>query len=77
MSQRDIIRNEWTTFTVNDWCSCHRKTLLDSGLAIDETENQPDGKKAEISIGVEERRRVVNFDKMDHPFSNFNNKGGS
>ena len=59
---------------INYWYSCNRKNLLDSGLSINDLGTQPDGTKAEITIGVEERRRIVNFDETDHPFSTINGK---
>ena len=78
VSTQESIRNEWTTFTkVNDWYTCNKKTLIDSGLATDEKERLPDGSEAEITIGEIEKRRIINFDETDHPFSTVPEKGGS
>ena len=51
--------------------------MLDSGLVIDEPETQSDSTNSEIPIRIEERRWIVIFDEMDHPFSTANDKGGS
>ena len=78
VSQQESIRNEWTTYTkVNDWYECNKKTLIKSGLAIDTPTTLEDGTIAELTIGEEELRRIVNFDETDHPFTTENDKGGS
>ena len=78
VSAQDSIRNEWTTYTkVNDWYTCNKKTLIDSGLAIDVPELLPDGTYAELTIGEIEKRRIVNFDETDHPLATHADKGGS
>ena len=74
---QESIRNEWTTFTrVNDWYTCNKKTVIDR-LATDEKERLSDGSEAKITIGGIEKRRIINFDEMDHPFSTVPEKGGS
>ena len=78
VSQQESIRNEWTTYTkVNDWYECNKKTLIESGLAIDTPTLLQDGTKAELTIGETELRRIVNFDETDHPFTTENDGGGS
>jgi len=62
---------------VNDWYTCNKKTLIDSVLAIDQSMTLPDGDIAEITMGEEELRRIINFDKTDHLFTTQNEKGGS
>ena len=37
----------------------------------------PDGTIAEITMGEDELRRIINFDETDHPFTTQNEKGGS
>ena len=46
----------------------NKKTLVKIGLTIDAPLVSPDGVVAEITIGEEENRRVVNFDETDHSF---------
>ena len=78
VSRQDTIRNEWTTYTkVNDWFTFNKKTLIESGLAIDRKKKLPDGSEAELSIGEIEKRRIINFDETDHPFSTVADRGGS
>ena len=78
VSQQDRVLNEWTTFTkLNDWYTCNKKTLIDSGLAIDKTMTFPDGTIAKITMGEDEMRRIINFDETDHPFTTQNKEGGS
>ena len=70
VSQQESIRNLWTTHTqVNEWYTCNKKTLIDSGLEIDRSERLSDGIDTEVAIGRIEKRRIVNFNKTDHPFS--------
>ena len=78
VSQQESIRNEWTTYTkVNDWYECNKKTLIESGLAIDKPITLQDGTEAELTIGETELRRIVNFDETDHPFTTENDNGGT
>ena len=77
VSQQYSIRNEWTMFTtLNDWYTCDKRTLADSGLAIDKSMTLPDDTIAKIKIGEDELRRIINFDETDHPFTTRNEKGG-
>ena len=76
--QQDSIGNKWTTFTkVNDWYTCNKKTLIDSGLAIYKPMTLPDGTISEITMGEDELRWIINFYETDHSFTNQNEKGGS
>ena len=78
VSQQESIRNEWTTYTkINDWYDTNKKTLVESGLAIDLPSQLENGDVAEITIGEVEKRRIVNFDETDHSFSTICDKGGS
>ena len=78
VSQQESIRNEWTTYTkVNDWYSCNKRTLVDSGLAFEEQYTLPDGSIAKLKIGEQEADRIINFDETDHPLSTMLDKGGS
>ena len=78
VSTVDSLRSEWTTFTkVNDWFSENKKTLIDSGLAIDEPITLEDGTVSELTIGERESARIVNFDETDHPLSTEYDKGGN
>ena len=78
VSQQESIRNEWTTYTkINDWYDMNRKTLVESRLAIDLPLQLENGVVAELTIGEVEKRRIVNFDETDHPFSTVCDKGGS
>ena len=78
VSTQDNIRNEWTTYTkVNYWFIWKKKTLIDSGLAIDRKENLPDGSEAEILVGQIEKRRIINFDETDRSFSTVPERGES
>ena len=75
--QQESIPNEWTTYTkINDWYDSNKKTLVNSGLAIDAPLGLPNGIVAEITIGEEEKRRIINFDETDHSFSTVCDKGG-
>ena len=77
VSQQESIRNEWTTYTkINDWYDMNRKTLVESGLAIDLPLQLENGVVAELTIGEVEKRRIVNFDETDHPFSTVCDRGG-
>ena len=78
VSQQESIRNEWTTHTkINDWYDMNKKTLVESGLAIDLPFQLENGVVAELTFGEVEKRRIVNFDETDHPFSTVCDKGGS
>ena len=78
VSRQDTIRNEWTTYTkVNNWFTFNKKTLIESGLAVDGKEKLPDDSEAELSIGEIEKQRIINFDETDHPFSTVTDRGGS
>ena len=78
VSTQESIRNEWTTFTkVNDWFTMNKTTLIESGLAIDKPERLSDDIEAEVTVGETEKRRIINFDETDHPFSTVPEKGGS
>ena len=73
--QQDSIGNKWTTFTkVNDWYTCNKKTLIDSGLAIYKPMTLPDGTISDITMGEDELRRIINFDETDQPFTTQNEK---
>ena len=78
VNTQESIRNEWTTFTkVNDWFTMNKTTLIKSGLAINKPERLSDGTEAELTVGDVEKRRIINFDETDHPFSTVPKKGGS
>ena len=76
--QQDSIRSEWTTFTkVNNWYTSNNKTLIYSSLEIDKPMTLYDGIIANITMGDDELRRIINFDETDHLFTTQNEKGGS
>ena len=78
VSTVDSLRLEWTTYSkINDWFTANKKTLLESGLAIDKEEVQLDGSLAKITIGKIEADRIINFDETDHPLSTQYDKGGN
>ena len=62
---------------VNDWFSENKKTLIESGLAIDAPMTLEDGTVSELTIGERESARIVNFDETDHPLSTEYDKGGN
>ena len=64
VSQQYSIRNEWTTFTkLNDWYTCNKNTLIDSGLAIDNRMTLSDGTIADITMREDKLRQIINFDE--------------
>ena len=52
-----------------------KKTLIDSGLAMDRKENLPDGREADILVEQIEKRCIINFDETDHSFSTVTERG--
>ena len=56
---------------------CNKKTLIEGGLDIDTPIILQYGNEAELTIGETELRRIVNFDKTDHPFTTENDSSGS
>ena len=78
VTQTEIIHNEWTTNTkVNDWFTYNKQTLVELGLAIDKPMALENGQEAELTIGEEEKRRIINWDETDHPLATQHDKGGS
>lgn len=75
--QQESINNEWTTHAkVNNWYTYNKKTLIDSGLAI----NWPAALRwhiVEVDIVEIETRWIVNYDETDHPLSTVAEKGVS
>ena len=50
--QQDRIHNEWENFTkLNEWYTCNKKTLIDSGLEIDKPMTLPDDTISDITMG--------------------------
>ena len=77
-NQQEAIRNTWTTWSnINKWFNLNKRTLLESGLAIDEPMTLPDGTVAEISMDADTLRRIINFDETEHTLSTVIDRGGS
>ena len=78
VSAVDMGRNKQTTHTkVKGWFDMNKRTLVESGLAIDSPMTLPDGTITELTIGEIKANWIINFDKTDHPLISEFDKGGN
>ena len=54
---------------MDDWFTCDKKSLIDSGLVIDRKDHFVDGTEFKTIIGKIEKCQITIIDETDYPFS--------